>query len=376
MNVNLIGIKRERDNKESKIYEKIKTPDISTDKINYFLSQIKSEYEEGINYSFSFQDKLEEDIVAICLWGCTPLYEGRILNFTKQVKIEQIAKWANMGGIDKTFDFFANIQSLFYIDKDTNKKLAFFDEGKYGYIYEGQKDYYLIIHIKSLKKFNYIDKNNEYCQYWLLKITDKHLLKMLDLKHKNPEVNAMEKELSQYNKIIEEKDRYFEGERKEYVDIINKLIKDKEKECLMLKEKYDKDINEKIDLIEKFKLDKINKMKRAKKFIGLKIISESLCIKKEEQNNIVSIEEFENEEKEDDSFSKEDFFCILCCIRRRDIFFDKCHHCCICEQCLEKCYHKFNKKTKQNEYFCPVCNNDTQKDDKDSFTETKKIIFV
>ena len=376
MNVNLIGIKRERDNKESKIYEKIKTPDISTDKINYFLSQIKSEYEEGINYSFSFQDKLEEDIVAICLWGCTPLYEGRILNFTKQVKIEQIAKWANMGGIDKTFDFFANIQSLFYIDKDTNKKLAFFDEGKYGYIYEGQKDYYLIIHIKSLKKFNYIDKNNEYCQYWLLKITDKHLLKMLDLKHKNPEVNAMEKELSQYNKIIEEKDKYFEGERKEYVDRINKLIKDKEKECLMLKEKYDKDINEKIDLIEKFKLDKMNKMKRAKKFIGLKIISESLCIKKEEQNNIVSIEEFENEEKEDDSFSKEDFFCILCCIRRRDIFFDKCHHCCICEQCLEKCYHKFNKKTKQNEYFCPVCNNDTQKDDKDSFTETKKIIFV
>ena len=376
MNVNLIGIKRERDNKESKIYEKIKTPDISTDKINYFLSQIKSEYEEGINYSFSFQDKLEEDIVAICLWGCTPLYEGRILNFTKQVKIEQIAKWANMGGIDKTFDFFANIQSLFYIDKDTNKKLAFFDEGKYGYIYEGQKDYYLIIHIKSLKKFNYIDKNNEYCQYWLLKITDKHLLKMLDLKHKNPEVNAMEKELSQYNKIIEEKDRYFEGERKEYVDRINKLIKDKEKECLMLKEKYDKDINEKIDLIEKFKLDKMNKMKRAKKFIGLKIISESLCIKKEEQNNIVSIEEFENEEKEDGSFSKEDFFCILCCIRRRDIFFDKCHHCCICEQCLEKCYHKFNKKTKQDEYFCPVCNNDTQKDDKDSFTETKKIIFV
>ena len=215
-----------------------------------------------------------------------------------------------MGGIDKTFDFFANIQSLFYIDKDTNKKLAFFDEGKYGYIYEGQKDYYLIIHIKSLKKFNYIDKNNEYCQYWLLKITDKHLLKMLDLKHKNPEVNAMEKELSQYNKIIEEKDRYFEGERKEYVDRINKLIKDKEKECLMLKEKYDKDINEKIDLIEKFKLDKMNKMKRAKKFIGLKIISESLCIKKEEQNNIVSIEEFENEEKEDGSFSKEDFFCI------------------------------------------------------------------
>ena len=29
-----------------------------------------------------------------------------------------------------------------------------------------------------------------------------------------------------------------------------------------------------------------NKMKRAKKFIGLKIISESLCIKKEEQNNM------------------------------------------------------------------------------------------
>ena len=164
------------------------------------------------------------------------------------MQIEQIAKWANMGGINKTFDFFANIQSLFYIDKDTNKKLAFFDEGKYGYIYEGKKDYFLIIHIKSLKKFNYIDKNNEYCQYWLLKITDKHLLKMLDLKHKNPEVNAMEKELSQYNKIIEEKDRYFEGERKEYVDRINKLIKDKEKDIKDLIEKSGLErINEKIE---------------------------------------------------------------------------------------------------------------------------------
>ena len=59
----------------------------------------------------------------------------------------------------------------------------------------------------------------------------------------------------------------------------------------------------------------------------------------------------------------------------RNIFFIRCNHCCICEQCLEKCYHKFNKKTKQDEYFCPICNNETQKDENGSYTEVKKIIF-
>ena len=374
MNLKLIGNKRIRDNKESEIYDKIKTPDISTDKINYFLSQIKSEYEEGINYSFSFKNKLEEDIIAISIWGYLPLYEGRVLNFSQQVKIDPIAKWANMGGIERIFDFFSNIQSLFYIDKDTEKKLSFFDEGKYGFIFEGKKDYFLIMNIKSLIKFNYIDKNSDYCKYWVIKITDKHVLQILGLNSKNTQINDMNKEILEQKKIIEEKERYFEGERKEYVDRINKLIKDKERECEMMKEKFNQEINEKIDLIEKYKSDKFKTIKRQKKFIGLKIIADSFCIKDEEQNKVISFEEFESEDKVDEADTKPDLNCILCCIRTRNIFFDRCHHCCVCEQCLEKCFHKSNKKTKKNEYFCPICNNETQKDE-NSFTEVTKIIF-
>ena len=377
MNSNLIGNKRNRDKKESEIYDKMKTPDISTDKLNYFLSQIKSEYEEGINYSFSFENKLKENIIAICLWGYLPLYEGRVLNFTKQVKIDQIAKWANMGGVDRTFEFFSNIQSLFYIDNDNYKKLSFFEDGKYGFIFEGKNDYFLIMNIKSLKKFNYIDKNSDYCKFWILKMTDIQLIKLLGLDLKDSLAKDLSNKVKEYQKKLEEKDQCIQGERLEYVDRINKLIKDKEVECEMLKKKFNQQLDEQKEIIEKYKSAKIKNITRPKKFIGLKEISYSFCIKDEQEQNIVlSFQDFDNEDKEDENITKQDFSCILCCIRVRNIFFDRCHHCCICEQCLEKCYHKFNKKTKQNEYFCPICNNDTQRDDKDSFTDVKKIIYA
>ena len=391
MSSNLLGFKRNRNNKDNKndddietdakIYEKIKTPNISTDKMNYFLSQIKSQYDEGINYSFSFSDnknRLSENIIAICLWGYLPLNEGRIISFSKKVDMDLISQIANFGKMEKTFDFFSNIHCLFYIDKDTSKKLSFFEEGKYGFIFEGKKDYYLIMNIKSLDKFRFIDKNDEYCEYWVIKIDDKHLLNKLGLKSKDIMVKEMEREISDYKKIIEQKETYFEEERREYVDRINKLIKDKEKEIEDLKNKYTKEINEKNDLIEKFKSDKMNSVKRVKKFVGLNTFCESFHIK--DETNVISFEEMENEDKDDkedkDTTINQDFYCILCCIRVRNIFFERCQHCCICEQCLEKCYHKFNKKSKQDEYFCPICNNETQKDDKSSYTEIKKIFYV
>jgi len=391
MSSNLLGFKRNRNNKDiendddietdAKIYEKIKTPNMSTDKMNYFLSQIKSQYDEGINYCFSFSDnknKLSENIIAICLWGYLPLNEGRIISFSKKVDMDLISQIANFGKMEKTFDFFSNIQCLFYIDKDTSKKLSFFEEGKYGFIFEGIKDYYLIINIKSLDKFRFIDKNDEYCEYWVIKVDDKHLLNKLGLKSKDIMVKEMEKEISDYKKIIDQKETYFEEERREYVDRINKLIKDKEKEIEDLKNKYTKEINEKNDLIEKFKSDKMNSVKRVKKFVGLNTFCESFHIK--DETNVISFEEMENEDKDDkedkDTTVNQDFYCILCCIRVRNIFFERCQHCCICEQCLEKCYHKFNKKSKQDEYFCPICNNETQKDDKSSYTEIKKIFYV
>lgn len=384
MSSNLIGFKRERNDipleSESKIYEKMKIPDMTTDKINYFLSQIKSMYDEGINYSFSFpdiQDKPLENIIAICLWGYLPLYEGRVLSFTRKIPMELIYKWTNFGKIDRTFEFFSNIQCLFYLQPEDYKKLSFFEHGKYGFIFEGKKDYFLLINIKSLDKFSYIEKNSDYCQFWMIKIDNKQLLDKLGLPSKIKIVNEMEQKISEFKKIIEEKEKYFEVERKEYIDRINKIIKDKAEEKEALKEKFNKELNEKTDIIEQFKLEKVNSVKRAKKFLGLKIMSNSFFIK--DETNVISYEEIEDENKdkeEKDNINNQDFSCILCCIRVRNIFFDNCHHCCICEECLEKCYHKFNKKTQKNEYFCPICNNSTQKDDKNSYTETKKIFYA
>ena len=386
MNSKLIGLKRSRLDieleTESKIYEKMKTPDISTEKINYFLSQIKSEYEQGINYTFSFSDddkKLSDNIIAVCLWGHIYLKEGRIFAFNKKVPIDFIAQWANFGKMERTFDFFANIECLFNIDKDTMKKMSFFEDGKYGFIYEGIKDYYLIINIKSLNKFNYIDKNNEYCQYWMIKLDDQLLLDKFGLKSKNSTVNQLEQKIKDLKDIIIKKENLFEDERKEYNDRINKIIAGHEKELEDLKNKYDKEIYDKDSKIEEYKLDKINSIKRCKKFVGLEE-SQGDYFHIKDENNVISFEEVENDDKDDkddkNSENNIDLHCILCCINIRNIFFDRCHHCCICDQCLEKCFHKFNKKTKQNEYFRPICNNDTQKDDNSSYTETKKIIFA
>ena len=201
---------------------------------------------------------------------------------------------------------------------------------------------------------------------------------MFKLTPKNITINKLNKEISNYKKMIEERNSYFQEERKEYVDRINKLIKDKEQECEEMKNKFNQEIKEKIDLIEKFKSSKINSVRRAKKFVGLEIISKGFHIK--DETNVISFEEIEKDDKNDnedktDVFNQ-DMYCILCCIRMRNIFFERCNHCCICEQCLEKCYHKFNKQTQKNEYFCPICNNSTQKDDKSSYTEIKKIFYV
>ena len=361
----------------------MKTPDMSTDKINYFLSQIKPMYDEGINYTFSFPDVKDKhlgNIIAICLWGYMPLYEGRVLYFSKKVNMELIYKWTNFGKEDRTFEFFSNIQCLFYLDPDTDKKLSFFENGKYGFIFEGKKDYFLIINIKSLKKFIYIGKNSDYCQFWLIKIDNKQLLDKLGLSSKINILNEMEQKISEYKKIINDNKKNFEIERKEYIDRINKIIMEKNKEREDIKEKYNKELEEKIDLIEKYKTEKLKVVKRAKKFLGLKqITTENMSIK--DETNVISYEEIEDEtkeekDKEDKDATNQDFSCILCCIRDRNILFLNCQHCCICEQCLEKCYHKYNKKTQKEEYFCPICNNNTQKDDKSSYTEIKRILYA
>ena len=372
MDMDLMGKKRNRESNVEAIYSKINTPDMLEKPISFFLSQIIKEYEEGISYYFSFEGYSEEDIIVSCIWGYLPIYDGAIANFTQKVKIDDIASYVNFGKMNRIFDFFSNIQCLLNVDSDTLKKLTFFENGKYGFIFKGKKDFFLLIHIKSLDKFEYIDKNTEYCQFWLIKIDDHKILQILNLKSTNKQILELANKVEEFKKIIEEKNAYFQNERQEYVDRIKKINKDNDKERQDMEEKYKKEMQEKNNIIEQFKTENKNRIKRVRKFIGLKTYKE--CFSLIEENNVVSFEEIsENQEEEQHSEQNEQYICILCAIRPRVIFFDKCGHCCICEECLEKCLHKFDKKKKINEYFCPLC---TKKDDNNSYSPIRKLYFV
>ena len=379
MSISLTGKKRNRDKNEELIYSKINTPDIIEFPINFFLSQINKEYEKGISYYFSFEDHSDDDIIVSCLWGFLPIYDGAIANFTKKVKMDELASYVNYGKLNRIFDFFSNIQCLINVDNDTLKKLSFFENGKYGFIYKGNKDYYLIMNIKSLDKFDYIDKNDSYCQFWIIKIDDHIYLEVLDLKSTNQQIEELSNKNQELKIIIEEKNSYFQKEREEYIDRIKKLMKDKENELQNLQQKLENAKKEKEDLIEQFKNENKNRIKRVRKFIGLKTYKE--CFSIIEESNVISFEELSNHEndndneEEKDSDKNEEFICILCAIRPRNIFFDKCGHCCVCEECLEKCYHKLNKKKKVEEYFCPICNNNTKKDESSNYSRVRKLFF-
>ncbi len=375
MEAKLTGKKRNRSANEESIYTKLNIPDIIESPINFILSQIIKEYDEGISYYFSFDGYSENDIIVSCIWGFLPLYEGSIVNFSKKVEIENIANYVNFGKINRVFDFFSNIQCLINVDNDTMKKLSFFENGKYGFIYKGIKDYFLLMNIKSLDKFEFIDKNNDYCQFWLIKIDDYKFLESLGLNSTNQQVLELTEKVQQFKNIIEEKNSDFEKERMEYIDRIKKLMKEKNLEIENIEEKYKNEKKEKEELIERFKNENKNRFRRQRKFLGLKTFKE--CFSIIEQDNVVSFEELSNQkeesEKESDKF--EEYICILCAIRPRNIFFDKCGHCCICEDCLEKCLHKFNKKKKINEYFCPICNNYTKKDDSGNYSGIRKVFY-
>ena len=375
MEAKLTGKKRNRSSNEELIYNKLNTPDIIESPINFILSQIIKEYDEGISYSFSFDGYPDNDIIVSCIWGFFPLYEGAIVNFSKKVEIEEIANYVNFGKINRVFDFFSNIQCLINVDNDTMKKLSFFENGKYGFIYKGLKDYFLLMNIKSLDKFDFIDKNNDYCQFWLIKIDDYKFLQTLELNSTNQQVLELTEKVQKFKNIIEEKNSDFEKERMEYIDRIKKLMKEKNLETENIEEKYKNEKKEKEELIERFKNENKNRFRHQRKFLGLKTYKE--CFSIIEEDNVVSFEELSNqkEESEKESEKLEEYICILCAIRPRNIFFDKCGHCCVCEDCLEKCLHKFNKKKKINEYFCPICNNYTKKDENNNYSGIRKVFY-
>ena len=385
MSTDFTGKKRNRDKNEELIYSKINTPDILESPINFFLSQIIKEYEEGISYYFSFDDYSDDDIIVSCIWGFLPVYDGAIANFTKKIKIDELASYVNYGKLDRVFNFFSNIQCLINVDNDTLKKLSFFENGKYGFIFKGNKDYYLIMNIKSLDQFDYIDKNNDYCQFWIIKIDDYKILETMDLKSTNEQVVELSNKNQELKNIIEEKNSYFQKEREEYIDRIKKLMKDKENELQSLEQKLESAKKEKEDLIEQFKNENKNRNKRIRKFIGLKTFKD--CFSIIEESNVISFEEYSNQnngnvndndnenEEEKSSDKYEQFICMLCAIRPRNIVFDKCGHCCVCEECLDKCYHKVNKKKKVEEYFCPICNTYTKKDESSNYSRVRKLFF-
>jgi hypothetical protein len=368
--------KRNRQNNEDAMYAKINTPDILESPINYFLSQIIKEYEEGIPYYFLF-DGYADDIIVSCIWGNMPVYEGAIANFTIKVNIDDIASYVNYGKLERVFDFFSNIECLINVDSDMYRKLSFFENGKYGFIYKGKKDYYLLMDIKSLDKFEFIDKNNDYCQFWLLKIDDHKILELLKLKSIDKNIAELTVKIDEFKRIIEERNSYFQNERKDYLDRIRKLMKKNDQDLASLEEKYQKELIDKEKIIEQFKNDNKNRIRRVKKFMGLKTYKD--CFSIIQESNVISYEELsikDNQDGEESKNNEQDNICILCFIRPRDIFFEKCGHCCICEECLSNGLHKYNKKKKRDEYFCPLCNSYTKKDDISCYSSVRKIIYA
>ena len=384
MNFNIIGQKRNREkeieNKEKQIYQRLNIPykdDLEEDNyISYILSQIQPEYEESLQYCFLF-DEYQEYIQVSCLWGNLPLIDGIIANFTRKIEIKEIAEYVNFGKRERVFNFFTNIQCLLNVDNDSLKKLSFFENGKFGFIFKGQKDYFLLINIKSLDEFDYMSKNSEYCQLWLIKIDDKNILNILNLKPMNETIVNLSKTIEEYKKTLDEKDSIFQKERREFNERINKIVKVKEQEYNILNEKYNKLFQEKNDLIEQIKNENKNRIKRVKKFIGLKTCKDYFSII--EENNVVSYEELSGNNN-DEMYSCEDksdynnlAICVICFIRPRNILFEKCGHICICDECLDKCKRKVNKNSQKMEYFCPICNNQTKRDE--GYSTTREIFL-
>ena len=377
MDNEMTGKKRNREEKEKMIYHKLNVPykdDTEEDNlISYFLSQIQPEYEESLQYYFSFEG-IADEIFVYCLWGHLPLIDGAIANFTRKIEIDEIANYVNFGKKEKVFNFFANIQCLLNVDADTVRKLTFFENGKYGFIFKGQKDYFLLMNIKSLDKFEFITKNSEYCQFWLIKIDDKDILDILNLEPMNENIVRLSKQIDEYKTIINERDESFQKERKEFNERINKILEQRDQQYQKLKDEYEELKTEKNDLIEQRKTENKFKMVKFKKFIGLKEYRD--CFSIIEENNVISYEDLSvNEEDEDSSRSetKNLSTCIICYIRQRNILFERCGHCCICDICLKQCAHKMNKKLNKMEYFCPVCNTYVSKGE--GFSITRKIFL-
>ena len=373
----MIGKKRKRDEKEKLIYQKLCIPYKEDEEniINYILSQIKSEYSEAIHYYLKFGD-IADDITAFCLWGNFPLYDGIIASFTQRIEINDIASWVNFGKKQRIFDFFTNIQCLLNVDNNNLKILSIFENGRYGFICKGQKDYFLLMNIKSLNKFDYITINNDYCQFWLIKIEKKELLDILNLKTINESVMKLSTKIKEFELIIKEKDSIIRNQINEYNERIDKIVKQQNENYEKLKEDNEKITKENNDLIEKIRNINKNKNIRVKKFLGLKIY-ENINFEYVVKYKVVDIEEFENESDEngpsaDKSENSEDLNCIICFKRKRNILFEKCGHCCLCEECLRKTEHKIIKKTQKIVYSCPICNNETKNGE---FSTARNIYF-
>ena len=381
MDMEVIGKKRYRDEQEKLIYQKLCIPykDEEENIISYILSQIKYEYTEAIQYYFKFGD-IADDITASCLWGNIPLYDGVIASFTQKIKIIEIANWVNFGKKNRIFDFFTNIQCLLNVDNDNLRKLSVFENGEYGFIFKGKRDYFLLMNIKSLDKFDYITINNDYCQFWLIKIYDKDLLDILELKPMNEAAVNLSKKINEYKLSLKEKDSIFQKQIYEYNERTEKIVKQLNENYEKLKEDYEKISKENNELIEKIRNINKNKSIRVKKFLGLKIYEEE-NFEFIVDNKVIDIEEFANENDYDNNEDKssenkhennDDYICLICFERKRNILFEKCGHCCICEQCLQRIKHKMNKTFKKLEYFCPICNNENKKY---GYSTIRKIYF-
>ena len=370
MFMDMIGQKRNREEREKEVYQKLNVPYKEEEEylMSYILSQIQYEYTDPIQYYFSFGD-ISEDITVFCLWGNMPLFDGIILSFSQKIEMNEISNWVNFGRKRGVFDFFSNIQCLLNVDTETLRKMIFFENGKYGFICKGKKDYFLLMNIKSLDKFDYIDTYSNYCQFWLIKLDDKNLLDILKLKPFNETVIKLSEQIEEFKNIIQQKDIILQKQISEYNDRVKLIIKQKNEDFKELLQQIAQLSKEKNELSEKF--EKKNKILKPKYFLGLKIYKDFFSII--EENNVISVEEMVSDEEESSESNKKDdnTICLVCFKNQRNILFESCGHCCICSICLQQFEHKLNKKTNKMEYYCPICNLETKRER----TSTREIFL-
>lgn len=337
----------------------LKIPNKSSEPFQYILNIISNTFEKGIPYLMQFPNHSGKHCF-ISLCGYIPLYIGSVIKFTKEISIPDLGHVVIINNLNQ--DFFYNIISVFHVEDEDYGKLPNFNNGKIGYIYEGERDILLLIHNKGLDFFEKMEKIDDYTQFMLIKIINPNILNFLNIKLKIPELKDAFDKIEKYEKKIDDLKIEHQNEK---ISLINKNNKEQsiiKEEFIKKEEQYKKIIQkQKEELQEAINDNKKQPITPSKIFRKLEIYRPpNICYLYDNKNeDIISLSN--QSPMNINENDKDDFLCFICFVNMRNIVFVKCGHCCICEECLNKFLHKDYGDVKKNLYFCPMCNkNETQ----------------